>query len=936
MVPAVAGWPRLSPAAYAGRVLVGREPERERIDRLLQATRRRESNALVLAGEPGVGKTALLDWAADRAEDLRVVVVRAGRNEADLPYAALTQLLLSLADVTQRLSAEQQAPLRVLTRAGAGAYPDRFVCGIATLGLLTEAAADQPVLILVDDAHWMDTESASAIFFAMRRLRADPIVALMAAPDTAVDQVPGLADQPRLAVTGLSGEAVAALLAQECGKVPAASLVAAVRERTAGNAFAVREIARTLTPRQVAGLDLQLTPLPPPEAARRLFADRCRELGPEARLGLGLLALAEGSETGITVRAAAEIGLTVAEIERLEDRDLVSFEGATVHFAHPLLQWVAETQLNPAERRRIHAALADTMRPAPHLATRYAMHRAASVLGYDEQAAGQLEEVARQVAHTNGFAAATTILRHAAALTPPGSGRAARLWAASDMALVAGAGELSAALLAEARPQATEPLLRAQVAAILGQHQIFAGQPRQALRTLAGVQTAAVRDPPLAAQSLADAAIAAFFAGDLAATVALANRARTTVGTPAEPVGLLSDAIAGGALLHLGRVDTGLSLVGAASALVPRFAAKPDAAAYASFAGLSLMWAGEVKTAQQLIEPLVGDLRALQALGILPLVLYTAAHLDLYTGRLARGYVKASEAVDLADATANQLWRYMALGCMALAEALRGDDDSCRRHAETATGISDQLDLSYPRDIDDALGLLHLAAGNPGDAAKHLFQANQPDPADPTPVLGRPTGPDFVEAAMRAGLPVPGGVRAEIDHRLTAGGTHVLIADAWRCRGLLTPDPDGAAAAFRTAIRSYAALGLPLHEARTRLCLGETLRRAGARTSARTELRAAAGMFDELGAIPWAARSRRELRATGDTTVSTAGMPVPLTSQELSVAQVVARGATNKEAATELFLSTKTIEMHLSRAYGKLGVRSRTELANELNRRRLS
>jgi ATP/maltotriose-dependent transcriptional regulator MalT len=348
------------------------------------------------------------------------------------------------------------------------------------------------------------------------------------------------------------------------------------------------------------------------------------------------------------------------------------------------------------------------------------------------------------------------------------------------------------------------------------------------------------------------------------------------------------------------------------------------------FAALALLWTGDHRSARRIVEFLVAYVRSLRALGVLPFALYAAAQVDLYAGRLALGYAKATEAADLAEATGDHLWRYMATGCQALAEALRGNQAACREHVDAAATMSTELDLSYPRDSADALGILELAAGNPTTAAAHLAKANRPHQDDSGPVLGRPSSTDFVEAAVRAGVRLPDSIHEEIERQTSGNASHGLAADAWRCRALLDPDPDRSSAAYRTAIKLYTELDLPLREARTRFNYGQALRRAGARSAARDELRAAARRFDELGAGLWAERARRELRATGEKAVRPASTAAPLTGQELVVAHAIARGATNKEAAAELFLSTKTIEMHLSRIYNKLGIRSRTELANRL------
>jgi DNA-binding CsgD family transcriptional regulator len=315
---------------------------------------------------------------------------------------------------------------------------------------------------------------------------------------------------------------------------------------------------------------------------------------------------------------------------------------------------------------------------------------------------------------------------------------------------------------------------------------------------------------------------------------------------------------------------------------------------------------------------------------VLPAALYASAYADAWQGRLRRAYVHAGEARLLADEGTNRLWQFLSTGVLALTESLRGNLDECRRLAAYNRQMCDDIDLWLPRDVDDALGLAALSTGDLPTALRHLERANTPEPLGP-PIFGRPTAADLVEAQVRAGRPVADTIARHIDRPVPADFPAVAAA-VWRCRALV-----GAADAdvgFQAALACYGVVDLPWQEARTHLSYGEQLRRAGRRVDAREQLRRAREMFGDMGSRLWADRAAAELAAAGgETGCARAASADSLTPQELHVALAVAAGATNREVSGELFLSPKTVEMHLTRVYRKLGLRSRTDLASYFARR---
>jgi DNA-binding CsgD family transcriptional regulator len=908
-------------------MLVGRAAECARIDRLLDSARQGRSGALVVVGEPGIGKTALLEHAVARAADMRVLATHGTKAEAELPFAGLLSVLRPVVDRIDALPAPQAAKLRGALALGPPATGDRFAVYAATLALLAEAADDKPVLIAVDDAHLLDLPSAEALVFAARRLDAEGVAILAVAPLERRDgfEPPTFEELP---LRGLASHEAATLVAAAAARAPPPDVAARLVEATAGNPLGLLALASLLTEGQLAGWEAIEEPAPAGASVERAFSRQIETLGADARRALLVAAAGEASELGAILRAAATLGVGVGAFEELEAAGLVAMDEPWLRFRHPLVRSVAYGAATPPERRAAHRALAEALREDRNADLR-ARHLAAAALGPDEEAAAALERAASGARSRAGYATAASALESAALLSSDEPARVRRLLACADVALRAGRVEQAVRALDAASASTREPAITAAIDHARGRIALFGGRMRAASALLeAAARPVERRDPGRASTMLADAALTAYLAGQVGRARDLALEAQALMPTPGGNAGLVAELVLGATLFLAGRVHEGFRLlVSAADIADDDRGSRPDLE-YVVFAAMLLVVAGEYRRAEPLARRAVEEARQAGALGILPFALYAASHLDLRMGRLTAAYASASEAVRLAADANAPLWRFFALGCLALVEAFRGDEAACRAHVGETQEAGARLELEYPRDADDALGILELACGRPDKAIPHLERANRfaEDVGGP-PVLARFSAPDLVEAYVRAGHPVPEAMVRELERQSEHVEFAATAALAWRCRGLLAGEAEFDAA-FAEALRLHETAGAALARARTALLYGERLRRLGRRVDARAQLRAALATFERLGAAAWARRAEAELRASGETLQRRNPTAAErLTPQELQIALVVARGATNREAGAALFLSPKTVEVHLGRVYRKLGIRSRTELA---------
>ncbi|MFG2825112.1 helix-turn-helix transcriptional regulator [Kitasatospora sp. NPDC048365] len=897
-------------------MLYGRDGESGRLRGLLADAASGASAALVLYGEAGIGKTALLDElaaGAGRARVLRTVGIEA---ETELPFAALHQLLRPALDRLGVLPGPQADALRSAFGLAAAGGQDRFLTGLAVLTLLSEYAGEDPVLCLVDDAQWLDRPSLDALAFAARRLDAEGVVMVFAMREP---QPLGL---PELRLDALDPAAATALLDERDAAAlldgrDATGLPPHVRERiaaeAAGNPLALIELPRSLSAEQRTGL---LGPLPaapgdpsPSNRVRAAFGARIDRLPARTRAAL-LVAAADDTGDLATVLRAAEA--TPEALEPAETADLIRLDGTTLVFRHPLVRAAAYRSATLARRIAAHRALADTLDGEEH-ADRRAWHRAAAATAPDETVARELDLAAERATGRQGTASASAAHERASQLSPDPADRRRRLVAAAQAAADAGQFQRVAALL-ERTEDAGQSAELARVQAAL---QLNEGSAVRAVEVLLGVADAA---RPI----LVEAFHAAQSAGVPELVGRVAARARTVSTGPHDTLAavttLYGDGDGGGGEPVREWLFGGVARDGDLL-FSERFLAAHATHALADH-GL----------ARDLATLLLAHCRAQGLLGWQATSLHLLAEARLALGELEPAATGAAEGLRIAQYAGLDHRACYLRTTLAACAAVEGDEPRSRELAETALAHATAHDLGAAvLHAHHALALNHLGGGDPAQALAHLDH-----PLAGPPVLHAFLLPDLVEAAARSGADrtaVAATARTQAwAARSATPAAHALAA---RCRALTSTDAH-AEAAFESAVELGEQAGGGLELARTRLLHGEWLRRRKRRSDARRVLREAMEAFEKAGARPWAERARAELRGTGEVIDATSATATPLgrlTPQEREVVRLAAAGHSNREIAAQLFLSPRTVGHHLYRAFPKLGVASRDQLAHALGER---
>ncbi|MEU5882790.1 AAA family ATPase [Spirillospora sp. NPDC047279] len=897
-------------------MLYGRTDEIGRIDRMLAGARGGRSVAVVVRGEAGIGKSALLEYAAGAAgpefEVLRAIGVEA---ESDLPFAGLGLLLGRVADRAGTLPDRQARALRGALGHEESAA-DRFLIGLAVLSLLGELAEERPLLVLVDDAHWLDPASADALLFAARRLNAEGVVLVFGAREGHAPPfpAPGLDE---LTLTGLDGGAAADLLAEHAGDLPRY-----VRDQIAGEARGNPLALRELPAAQREGMLAEHPGAMPYARIQRTFADRIAAL-PEATRTVLAVAAAEGTgDLTPVIAAAGRLGAAVEDLDPAERKELVRLAEGRLTFRHPLIRAAAYQSVPVGTRLAAHRALADAL-PCVGNIDRRAWHLAAATSEPDEYVASVLEETAEFARGRGGYAAVAAAYDRAAQLSVETPHRLRRLALAARAAADAGQLRRAAEFAGLAGSHVTDPLMRAELAQVRALDTYVRGLPKTAHALLVeGAEGAVERAPLKAAFMVFDAMGVIYATGDAAATAETAARIRGLLPESADvAAGLFLDAAAGMAGLAAGDPAAGVPplrrlLTGGGAVL----------------AGLGLMeractieWAvltGDLDLAGDLSAALVADCRELGAVGVLPEALRTLARVQLFRGAHQDARASATEALRIAEDTGQSLYAGDARGILAMLSAIDGGEAAAR---DLATG-GDVWSAS-------ALAVLDLGLGRHDDALRRRDDLGAG--VARYDIAGLYTLPDHVEAAARAGRPERAAAAlASFETWARATGMAWAEAVALRSRALLAPEEE-AGDLYARAVALHQGCGRAFERARTELLYGEWLRRTGHRGDARTPLRSALEIFERLGAVPWAERARGELRATGETRPvrdahaarGAADRLSLLTPQELQVVRLAATGLTNRDIGAQLFLSPRTVGYHLYNAYPKLGVASRGELA---------
>ncbi|MFG3338190.1 ATP-binding protein [Glycomyces sp. NPDC048151] len=904
-------------------MLYGRETETAALEGRLAAAREGRGSALVVRGEAGIGKSSLVAAAAEAAADATVLRCTGVESEHAWSFAGLQALLLPLAGHLEAIPEHHACVLsRVL---GLEAAPDkdappgdlRFTVGLAALSLLTEAAGHRPVFCVVEDAHWLDPDSADVLLFMAKRLAAEAALMVFTvregyAPDF---PTPGL-DELRLGP--LDDEAAASILADRLGP----------------NAFA----DRTQLLHSAEGNPLALLELPLVDSEVRLasdwtgqrsttgrlkqvFGDRIERLPEPTRTLLLVIAADDTADTGLVVEVAGKLGAQLTDLAPAEADDLVRFGGDRFTFGHPLIRTAAYQGAPLFRRIEAHRVYAEVIGAEDY---RRAFHLSAAATGPDEEVAAALEASAQCIGTCGGHGVEMTVLERAASFTPDPVERGRRLLRAAEAAMSAGNGPKVKALYGQVLRYTDDRAVLARATQIVALVTAWDNDVRESYRLyMEAAEHFQAAGNNSTGYPLFRAVELAWQAGDFSrAEVAAEHAERLGI----EHAWLVRDLASATAGFNRSCTVTVGEAVAALRRLIDVHKEHDDAMTPEN-RGMVAWWqvlVGDIDGAEQTASDTVRLARQRGAAGALPRALVLNGITEFRRGRWRDAEALAEHAMDLSIELGHRIGPVKARAhVLAMTAAYRGEEERTRAIVEAAEADS-------PGDtvvaIDSPLALLDFSLGRNEEALDRLMShLDSNAPGEALTLV-----PVAVEAAVRAGEPerVLGAFDWFTQWAEASGQSH-LMAQVERCRGLLAGDQDAGEHLLRAAELHKADEGFPFETARTDLILGEWLRRARRVTEAKTRLRSAAAVFERLGAEPWSERVRRELRAAGDAGPIEAAPDLAnkLTPQELQVVRLAAVGLSNREIGEQLFLSPRTAGYHLYKAYPKLGVASRNELA---------
>jgi DNA-binding CsgD family transcriptional regulator len=902
--------------------LRGRASECAVLDAVIADLRRGESRVLVIRGEAGVGKTALVEYLIEAAAGLRVGRAVGAESEMELAFAGLHQLCAPLLDHSRGLPGPQREALETVFGVRAGPAPDRFLVGLAVLGLLSQVSDEQPLLCVVDDAQWLDQASARTLAFVARRLGAEPVGLVFVARGVG-EELGGL---PELEVGGLGDRDARALL----GSVVRFFLDHRVRDRivaeTRGNPLALLELPHGLTAAQLAGGFGGLQAQALSQRIERSFSARLAELPDDARLLLLVAAAEPIGDPLLLWRAAERLGIGLGAADRAQAGGLLAIR-QLVTFRHPLVRSAVYRSAPARQRRDVHLALAEVTDPQAE-PDRRAWHLAAAAAGPDEEVAAELEQSAGRAQARGGPGAAAALLGRSVALTRDPARRVERTLAAAHANLQAGAFGAALDLLDAVETSALTEFQRARVDLLRGQIAFASGLgPDAAPLLLRGAERLVSLDLELARETYLSAWAAAAFAERTGAghlpEVCRAVRALPAVTAPARPFDLLLDGLA--LLITDGRAAAAATLRHAAQVFASDEVPVAEGlrwgwlATAASFA----MWDNDA--ARTICDRQIQRVRATGALEGLPLYLVALGVATAWSGEFAGAASLIREGDEVTAATGAQIPPFARL----LLQSLRGNEaDATALIDATLTRAAASGQGAAATEAQWAAAVLANGLGRYEQALTAAQQASS-DPLDLYPSMW--ALPELVEAAARHGEAVI--ARAALK-RLAAttqpSGTDFGLGIEARSRALVS-EGEAAEQLYREAIERLGRTSLHPELARAHLVYGEWLRQAGRRADARVQLRAAHERCVSIGMMAFAERARRELVAIGEKVrPRTTDTPDDLTAQERQIARFASDGLSNPEIAARLFLSPRTIEYHLRKVFAKLEISSRRELADKL------
>ena len=898
-------------------MLVGRDQERELLETLLEGAREGTAATLVVRGEPGVGKTALLDDLEMSAAEATLLRTQGLEVEAPLAFAALHRLLRPLTRLRKALPGPQARALRIAFGEEEGAAVEPFLVGVATLSLLTNAAEENPVLVIVDDAHWLDAATAGALLFCARRLGADRVALVFAARDEdwGTFDPQGVRE---LTLTGLDTEASRALLATRLGTTGSEVAERLVTE-TRGNPLALLELPAELTEDQLEGKD----PLPPhlhlTAHVERIFLDRSRRLPPFVQTMLLLAAADDTGSSAVVRRAAAVLGLDDTDLQAAVDSGLLVEDRTSLR--HPLVRSAIYQAAGGAERRAVHRALADALSGHGD-PDREAWHRASAADGPDPKLVGALERAGARALQRGGYVAALAAYERAAALCDEPVTRAQLTFAAARSAWACGRAADARALLTKAREAANDPVLLADVARLRGHIEVNLGSAPEAHRIFVNAAQAVYWVDPARALDLAvAAAVMRTFGADsgttMQATVALV-----------EPVA--GDTSRTRCLRHMLAAMTQVADGDWSAATAPLDRALElgeevdDRDVLWNLANAALQL-GDDQAQQHFYGYALS--RAREA-GAVTAVVYCLQRLCFgyyLAGDLVAVRNAADEAISLGESIGQPAMTALPVAWLAMLGALQDRDDH-EQHLARVDALTTAYPLGLLADpVHDltrwAKGLRALGSGDSAGALHHLARFRMP-------VLARMSAAERIEAAVRAGdTEAALGWVDELARFAGATGKPWALATVafGRAQSAAQAEADSL---YRVSLAHHAEAGRPLDAARTQLAYGEWLRRNQRRVDARQHLREALETFQDLRAESLAARANQELRASGETARKRNPTTlVDLTPTELQIARLVSSGLSNKDVAAQCWISPRTVAFHLRNVFAKAGITSRGELA---------
>lgn len=921
-----------------GQRLRGRDDECRILTELASTVRSGTSQVMVLRGEPGVGKTALLDHLLESAPGFRRVEVTGVESDMELAFAAVHQLCAPLMVHADELPQPQREALGVALGRGIGPTPDRFLVGLAVLSLLAAASSERPVLCVVDDAQWLDQVSAQILAFVARRLLAEPVAVVFAARHVGAEALTGL---PELPVNGLSDRDARELL----NSVVPGRIDDHVRDRivaeTRGNPLALLEVPRNVEAAELAGGFVNPGTRRSAGQVVEGFAQRIKSLPPDTRTLLLIAAAEPVGDAGLLLRAATRLGIALDALAPAEAAGLVDL-GTRVRFSHPLVRSAAYHSADLLDRRAVHRVIADMSDPEID-PDRRAWHGAHAAAGPDETVAADLEASADRARSRGGIAAAAAFFERATALTTNPAQRAARALAAAQAKKDAGDPAAAEALLSLAELGELSDLQRARVAHLRAQMEFIrsrggdSGAPpvgEVAAQLLDAAQRLEHIDDDIARETYLEALVAAMYAGRLGepgALVRTAEAARAAVARVPKltrPIDLL---LSGLSSRLTGGVTAGREELRTALERMCEKATRRDGEALQWISlGVTLLQdataTGELWDAalwQRLATAMVRQARDVGALAVLPPALAYRAGVHVFAGEFVMATALFDEASAITAATGYAPLRYHALSLA----AWRGDPaDAGELVAAMAAGSAARGEGLGADAVDALAAVLYNGLGRYDEAFAAARRACE------FGNLGF-TGwglLELTEAATRTGeREVAEHAVRQLEKRTSTSGTDWGLGALASAQALLA-DNDSADELFTEAIARLDRTDIKVYRARTGLQYGEWLRRVNRRADARRHLNEAHEMFSRMGARAFAERARRELVATGGRVRARPSSATDeLTAQESQIAGLARDGLTNQEIGAQLFISTHTVEWHLRKVFAKLNITSRRQLRTD-------